>query len=108
MATVIVPAQVAAEIRRLPLGIQARMDRLVGRLANWPQVSGVKRLTGSLAGKYRLRTGDYRLQFEVSSRKRTTKETKIVAGKKIVEEKEVREFTVTIEKAGHRDGFYQE
>jgi mRNA-degrading endonuclease RelE of RelBE toxin-antitoxin system len=108
MATVIVPAEVAAEIRRLPLGIQARMDRLVGRLAHWPQVSGVKRLTGNLAGKYRLRTGDYRLQFEVGSTKRTVKQTKTVAGKKIVEEKEVREFTVTIEKAGHRDGFYEE
>ncbi len=106
MATVIIPAEVAAEIRRLPLGIQARIDRLVARLASWPQVSGVKRLTGSLAGKCRLRTGDYRLQFEVSATKTTVKEMKMVAGREIVEEKEVCEYTVTIEKAGHRDGFY--
>jgi mRNA-degrading endonuclease RelE of RelBE toxin-antitoxin system len=81
---------------------------LVARLANWPQVSGVKRLTGNLAGKCRLRTGDYRLQFEVSAKKITVKETKVVAGKEVVEEKEVRQYTVTIEKAGHRDGFYEE
>lgn len=76
MATVIVPSEVAAEIRTLPLGIQARMDRLVARLADCPQVSGAKRLTGKLAGKYRLRTGDYRLQFRVNEKKRLTKQTK--------------------------------
>jgi mRNA-degrading endonuclease RelE of RelBE toxin-antitoxin system len=108
MATVIIPAEVAAEIRRLPLGIQARMERLVTRLASWPQVSGVKHLTGNLAGKCRLRTGDYRLQFAVSAKTRTVKETKVVAGKEVVEEKQVREYTVMIEKAGHRDGFYEE
>ncbi len=80
----------------------------MGRLASWPQVSGVKRLTGNLAGKCRLRTGDYRLQFEVRVKTTTVKKTKVVAGKKVVEEKEVREFIVMIEKAGHRDGFYEE
>jgi mRNA-degrading endonuclease RelE of RelBE toxin-antitoxin system len=90
MATVVVPPEVAADIRSLPLGIQARMERLVGRLAAWPQVSGVKRLTGNLAGKYRLRTGDYRLQFAVSVKNVTVKETKVVAGKKVVQEKQVR------------------
>ncbi len=78
------------------------------RLESWPQVSGVKRLTGNLAGKYRLRTGDYRLQFVVSTKRRTVKESKVVAGKEVVGEKEVREYTVTIEKAGHRDSFYDE
>jgi hypothetical protein len=68
----------------------------------------VKRLTGNLAGKCRLRTGDYRLQFQVSVRKISVKEKKVVAGKEVVQEKEIREYTVTIEKAGHRDGFYEE
>jgi hypothetical protein len=48
------------------------------------------------------------LQFEVSAKKITVKETKVVAGKEVVEEKEVRQYTVTIEKVGHRDGFYEE
>jgi mRNA-degrading endonuclease RelE of RelBE toxin-antitoxin system len=54
------------------------------RLSNWPNVSGAKPLTGTLAGKYRLRTGDYRLQFHLEGR------------------------TVVVEKIGHRDRFYED
>ena len=39
---------------------------------------------GRLAGYYRLRTGDYRLQFHVEGE------------------------TVLVEKIGHRDGFYED
>ena len=39
---------------------------------------------GGLAGSYRLRTGDYRLQFHVEGE------------------------TVFVEKIGHRDGFYED
>jgi mRNA-degrading endonuclease RelE of RelBE toxin-antitoxin system len=46
-------------------------------------VSAVKPLRGELAGQYRMRTGDYRLQFRV-------------AGENIV-----------ATKIGHRDGFYE-
>ena len=60
------------------------MYRAVERLAAWPHVSGAKPLRGSLAGHYRLRTGDYRIQF-------------CVAGD-----------SVTVTKVGHRDGFYDE
>jgi mRNA-degrading endonuclease RelE of RelBE toxin-antitoxin system len=49
-----------------------------------PDVSGAKALRGKLAGHYRIRTGDYRVQFTVAG------------------------DVVTIEKVGHRDGFYGE
>jgi mRNA-degrading endonuclease RelE of RelBE toxin-antitoxin system len=56
--------------------------RLLVRLEQWPEVSGIKSLTGDLAGRYRLRTGDYRVQF-------------YVVGDDVI-----------VEKIGHRDGFY--
>lgn len=62
--------------------ILTRVMQLVERLKKWPDVSGVKPLSGKLAGYYRLRTGDYRVQFRV--------------------ERE----TIIIEKIGHRDRFY--
>ena len=60
------------------------MLRLLVRLEQWPDVSGAKRLAGELAGHYRLRTGDYRVQFYVAG------------------------DNVTVERIGHRDGFYGE
>lgn len=71
------------QAERLPLTIRARVDKLLERLERWPQVSGAKPLSGRLAGRYRLRTGDYRVQFRV-------------AGDDVV-----------IEKVGHRDKFYE-
>jgi mRNA-degrading endonuclease RelE of RelBE toxin-antitoxin system len=68
----------------LPAPIFIRVMRLVERLRNWPEVSGAKPLTGRLTGRFRLRTGDYRVQFRVE-------------GKKII-----------VEKIGHRDRFYKE
>jgi mRNA-degrading endonuclease RelE of RelBE toxin-antitoxin system len=47
-------------------------------------VSGVKPLTGNLAGRFRMRTGDYRVQFYIEGER------------------------VIVEKVGHRDGFYGE
>ncbi|MGA2068219.1 MAG: type II toxin-antitoxin system RelE/ParE family toxin [Thermoguttaceae bacterium] len=69
-------------MERLPAPIKVRVLRLLERLKNWPAVSGAKPLRAGLAGHYRLRTGDYRLQFRV-------------AGKEII-----------VEKVGHRDRFY--
>ena len=62
--------------------IRARLLVIVGRLENWPDVSGAKPLRGKLAGSYRVRTGDYRVQFHVTGE------------------------TLVIDKVGHRDGFY--
>lgn len=68
----------------LPRVIQTRVLRLFERLADWPEVSGAKPLTGNLVGRYRLRTGDYRVQFHV------------------------RGECVTIEKIGHRKDIYED
>lgn len=74
----------AMQLGDLPKPIKARMVELMIRLADWPEVSGAKPLSGKLAGRYRLRTGDYRLQFRIE------------AGQ------------VWVEQIGHRDGFYDE
>ena len=75
---------VQAELLALPITIRVRIQRLIVRLEQWPNVSGTKVLRGRLAGHFRLRTGDYRMQFRV-------------AGEDII-----------IEKVGHRDGFYED
>jgi mRNA-degrading endonuclease RelE of RelBE toxin-antitoxin system len=84
MARVTVTPEASAQFAALPRPLKARVVRLFERLRQWPNVSGAKPLRGSLLGKHRLRTGDYRLQFRV-------------------EGDEVR-----IEKIGHRDRFYEE
>ena len=69
---------------RLPRTIKTRVFHMMGRLKQWPAVSGAKPLHGNLAGHFRLRTGDYRVQFHVVGE------------------------LVIVEKIGHRDGFYEE
>jgi mRNA-degrading endonuclease RelE of RelBE toxin-antitoxin system len=41
------------------------VQKLLARLEKWPDVRGVKALSGNLAGWFRLRTGDYRVRFRV-------------------------------------------
>ena len=74
----------AMQLGDLPKPIKARMVELLVRPADWPEVSGAKPLSGKLAGHYRLRTGDYRLQFRIEKGQ------------------------VRVEQIGHRDGFYDE
>lgn len=74
--------------RRLPKGVRPRVARLVGRLGSWPEVSGAKALSGALAGHYRLRTGDYRVQFTAR--------------------RDGNDWLVVVERIGHRDGFYDD
>jgi mRNA-degrading endonuclease RelE of RelBE toxin-antitoxin system len=62
-------AEALKQYGRLPRGIQPRVDHVVRRLSNWPDVSGVKPLVGGLAGNFRIRTGDYRIVFRVSGDK---------------------------------------
>jgi mRNA-degrading endonuclease RelE of RelBE toxin-antitoxin system len=71
------------QLAQLPASIRARMYDLLERLEKWPNVSGVKALRGNLAGRYRLRTGDFRMQFRVV------------------------DDVVIIEHIGHRDRFYE-
>jgi mRNA-degrading endonuclease RelE of RelBE toxin-antitoxin system len=45
--------------------IYSRVMSIVERLEKWPAVSGAKPLRHGLTGRYRIRTGDYRVQFRV-------------------------------------------
>lgn len=83
MPDVTLTCDAATQLGELPKPIKARMVELLVRLAKWPEVSGAKPLSGNLSGHYRLRTGDYRLQFRVEG------------------------GHVLVEQIGHRDGFYE-
>ena len=72
------------QVDALPRAIRLRVLEVVRRLEKWPVVSGAKPLKGALAGRFRIRTGDYRVQFYLDH------------------------AIVVIEKVGHRDGFYEE
>lgn len=84
MATVKITEEATEQLAALPKPIKARVIRIIERLERWPAVSGAKPLRGDLAGQYRIRTGDSRVQF-------TVKGDDLVIGK-----------------VGHRDGFYDE
>jgi mRNA interferase RelE/StbE len=84
MAFVTYERDAAEEVGRLPTSIRRRIASVVLRLAHWPAVSGAKPLRGALVGHYRIRTGDYRMQFRVEGEE------------------------VIIERVGHRDGFYED
>ena len=73
-----------AQFDRLSEPMCGRVLAIVERLHSWPAVSGAKPLRGQLAGHYRIRTGDYRVQFRVEG------------------------HAVVIERIGHRDGFYED
>jgi mRNA-degrading endonuclease RelE of RelBE toxin-antitoxin system len=59
MPNVVLLYDAAMQLGDLPKPIKARMAELLVRLADWPDVSGAKPLSGNLAGHFRLRTGDY-------------------------------------------------
>jgi mRNA interferase RelE/StbE len=83
MIKVVTTPEALKQLESLPSEIVARMVKLYERLENWPQLSGAKPLTGPLAGHWRLRTGDYRLQFRLE-------------GERLI-----------VERIGHRDRFYE-
>jgi mRNA-degrading endonuclease RelE of RelBE toxin-antitoxin system len=84
MPVVTLTYDAAQQLGKLPKPMKARMVELLVRLSDWPEVSGAKPLSGNLSGHFRLRTGDYRLQFRAD------------------------EDRVLVEQIGHRDGFYDE
>jgi len=65
MATVALTPDAAEQFASLPRGIQPRINQVILRLEDWPDVSGAKPLKGELAGNFRIRTGDYRVVFRV-------------------------------------------
>ena len=83
MSRVFITDEATAQARKLPRPIQARVLRIIDRLESWPAVAGAKPLSGRLAGHYRIRTGDYRVQFRI------------------------KDHRVIVERIGHRDGFYE-
>lgn len=84
MATVRITPQAHDQAQELPEAIHRRVMKLMKRLENWPSVSGIKRLSGKLAGWYRVRTGDYRIRFRVEG------------------------DTVIVDKIGHRKDVYED
>ena len=84
MAYVTLEPEAAEQLGRLPERIKSRVAGIIERLGYWPEVSGARPLRGNLAGHYRIRTGDYRLQFRVHGDE------------------------VIVERIGHRDRFYDE
>lgn len=84
MPNVTLEEDAAKQLGGLSKPMKSRMVELIARLADWPEVSGAKPLRGNLAGHFRMRTGDFRLQFRIEAEQ------------------------VIIEQVGHRDGFYDE
>jgi mRNA interferase RelE/StbE len=84
MTTVRLTPEAAEQVEELAEAIHRRVMKLIKRLEKWPEVSGVKALSGNLAGWYRLRTGDYRLRFRVEGE------------------------TIIVDKIGHRREFYED
>ena len=55
------------QFEALQLPIQARVLEVFARLEQWPTISGVKWLSGGYAGSARIRTGDFRVVFKVTT-----------------------------------------
>jgi mRNA-degrading endonuclease RelE of RelBE toxin-antitoxin system len=81
---VVLTACAQRELNKLSRTIHYRIVHVLIRLEEWPAISGAKLLRHRLAGRFRIRTGDYRIQFYLD-------------GKHVI-----------VEKIGHRDGFYDD
>jgi mRNA-degrading endonuclease RelE of RelBE toxin-antitoxin system len=83
MTRVLITAPALEDLAEMSPTLRKRMEGLFTRLGDWPDVSGAKPLRWALAGRWRLRTGDYRVQFRIDG------------------------TDVIVEKVGHRDRFYE-
>jgi mRNA interferase RelE/StbE len=63
MAKVVLNPEAAEGFHRAPTGMIRRINDVLERLEQWPQVSGAKPLRGKLKGCFRLRCGDWRIVF---------------------------------------------
>lgn len=59
--------QALHDLENLNGDLQERVLTVVERLKQWPVVSGAKPLVGNWRGHYRIRTGDYRVVFQVQA-----------------------------------------
>jgi mRNA-degrading endonuclease RelE of RelBE toxin-antitoxin system len=95
MATVQISPSAQKQLHALPVSVRSRIRKVFVRLEKWPDVSGVKALSGNLAGRYRIRTGDYRVQFRVIQSE--TEGTSALPNPIVI-----------VEKVGHRSKFYED
>jgi len=84
LVSVKITPEALEQVGRFDEPIYSRIQKAIERLENWPRVSGAKALRGGLAGHFRIRTGDYRIQFRLEGQ------------------------SLIVEKIGHRDGFYED
>jgi mRNA-degrading endonuclease RelE of RelBE toxin-antitoxin system len=84
MATVVLSLEARRDMIELPREIHRRVLLILERLERWPAVSGAKPLRGGLAGRFRIRTGDWRVQFRLEGE------------------------TVIVERIGNRRDIYEE
>jgi len=64
MVEVFLTPEAQADSEHLPLVIQARVQEVVERLKQWPNVSGAKPLRYEWKGHFRIRTSDWRVIFK--------------------------------------------
>jgi mRNA interferase RelE/StbE len=55
----------AREFRKLPRNVQAVLRPAIDALAEEPRPLGVKKLTDTEQGTYRIREGDYRIVYDI-------------------------------------------
>ncbi|HEX5446736.1 MAG TPA: type II toxin-antitoxin system RelE/ParE family toxin [Pirellulales bacterium] len=94
MALVVLTPAAQEQFDALPKAVRARIERILRRLERWPEVSGAKPLSHDLVGRWRMRTGDYRVQFYIEPGKPADEDSPETPGK------------VKVDRVGHRDGFY--
>lgn len=63
MAKVLLTPEAQVEFQALPRTMRARVQTVINRLENWPEVSGVKWLKYDWTGYARIRVGDWRVIF---------------------------------------------
>ena len=61
MARVLFSDEAIEQVGKLTNPTLARVQAVLERLEEWPQISGAKPLRGTLKGHYRLRTSDWRI-----------------------------------------------
>jgi mRNA-degrading endonuclease RelE of RelBE toxin-antitoxin system len=66
VANVVLTPEADRQMQALPRGIRYCLHDIVDRLERWPNISGAKPLRHGLKGHYRVRTGDFRIVFQVS------------------------------------------
>jgi mRNA-degrading endonuclease RelE of RelBE toxin-antitoxin system len=63
---VVIAPEAQDDVASLPLTIRARLDAVITRLEQWPDVSGAKPLRKEWKGHHRIRLGDWRVIFHVA------------------------------------------